>query len=96
MTIIDACISGDLVAISTLAGSSFQVRLLRLKIDGSVTIVKTLDLPGDVTCLYLASFMDSPHIVAGVLIDGTPTLCTYHVDEDADVEPRFLDLCSGA
>ncbi|CAK7268404.1 hypothetical protein SEPCBS57363_003074 [Sporothrix epigloea] len=80
IALIDASVFGDLLAITTFVGSSFEGHLLQLKPDRVVDILESFKLPGDATCLCLSSFMGSPYVSIGLVVDGSPAIFTRHFD----------------
>ncbi|EPE03431.1 thermotolerance protein [Ophiostoma piceae UAMH 11346] len=99
VTIVDACISGALVAISTHAQSdAANIHLLRIGLHGSVTVVKSFVQSGESTCLHLSSFGNVPAIVAGIVHEGNkPSIAVYSINEseraaNTETAPLLIDL----
>ncbi|CAK7208473.1 hypothetical protein SBRCBS47491_000104 [Sporothrix bragantina] len=86
LTVIDANIFGDLVAVSTLVESAFECHLLQLKPDRSVNILETFRLPGDATCLCLSSYAGSPYIAVGLVVNGSPSIVLRRFKESSASE----------
>ena len=101
VTIVDACISGALVAISTHCQTSAgSIHLLRIGLRGSVTVVKSFVQSGESTCLHLSSFGNVPAIVAGIVREGDkPSIVVYSINESergehTEAAPLLIDLSS--
>ncbi|CAK7232480.1 hypothetical protein SCUCBS95973_008273 [Sporothrix curviconia] len=90
-----ADIFGDLAAVSTLVGSTFEGHLLQLKPDRSVSILETFKLPGDATCLCLSSFLGSPYIAIGLIVNESPSVLLRHFKEAAGSEEHSTVLGLG-
>lgn len=77
MVVVDASISGSCAAVSTHVGSSFQIHLLQFTSDGAITVLRTYNERGDITCLCLDFVQGEPCIVAGVIHEGHPFVAVY-------------------
>lgn len=95
VTVIDACIFGDLVAIATLTSGVFEGHLLQLKPDRSISRVETFELPGDATCICLSSFLGAPHVIVGLIANGSPSLLLHRIKEGESSQSVIVDPGSG-
>ncbi len=91
----DACVQGDLIALSTHIDVVFQIRLLRIAEDGTVSLAGAYDVDGEVTCMSLTSIHGEACVAAGILKDGTPLLALFPACEGQSDTVRIVQLSPG-
>ncbi|KAH6631648.1 mono-functional DNA-alkylating methyl methanesulfonate N-term-domain-containing protein [Chaetomium tenue] len=87
--LVDACVLEDVVALSTSAGTRFQIHLFKADLENlSLTHVRTVDVDGDVTCLALGA---NHTVFAGIWTGSHAYMAWGSLQEPVD-GLRMLDL----
>ncbi|EFX05596.1 thermotolerance protein [Grosmannia clavigera kw1407] len=94
VTVVDAFIQGNLVAVSTNVGVVFRLYIVQLDASGTIKTAKSYGQMGEVTCLCLATVEGSPYLVAGLLKDSHPSLVLYNVGAEGESALCVVDVNS--
>ncbi len=82
-----------MIVLSAHVDAKFQIHLLRVGVDGTVSLIRSFDVEGDVTCLSLSRVCGFDCILAGILgDDGKPSLTIIPTDESQSTGPRKIPL----
>ncbi|KAI1090177.1 hypothetical protein F5B19DRAFT_335218 [Rostrohypoxylon terebratum] len=92
-TVADAAIDGEIIALAIYSGSDFKIALLR--VDGlEVSLQRSFDVEGEVTCLAIGKFRGKTVVLTGLYEDKDPILAIYstELEQETPAPPVLLKL----
>ena len=100
LSVIDAAILADHVAISTYADTRFQIYVLRVQPqEGSASLapIASFATDGEITCLSLCQSLEDEAVVllAGLWREGRPWLAYARLGENGQSDLEMVDFVSG-
>ncbi|KAI1107047.1 hypothetical protein F4804DRAFT_258489 [Jackrogersella minutella] len=93
----DVAIEGSTIALAVYTGSDFRIILLKI-VGLEVSVQRTFDVEGEVTCIAMGSYAGSLVVLAGLQQGRDPTLAIYpaELEQQSHTEPLLLKLLPNA